>query len=97
MPPMRNPNSAAVVCSECHAKTRHNLLTGRIYSHQAPGQLEACTASGRQVAAPLEGEKLDVQPLRYVAKPSAYRVVEADGSGSVKGISGGLPGKGKRR
>lgn len=94
---MRNPNSAAVVCSECHAKTRINLLTGRIYSHQAPGQLEACKNSGRLIEAPLEGEKLDVQPLRYEAKPSIYRVVESDGSSSVKTISGGLPGKGKRR
>ena len=93
---MRNPNSAAVVCSECHAKTRLNLLTGRI-SHQAPGQLAACKNSGLQIEALVEGEKFDVQSLRYEARPSVYRVVEFDGSSSVKAISGGLPGQGKRR
>lgn len=94
---MRNPNSAAAVCSECFANTRFNLLTGRIYSHQAPGQLEACRNSGRLIEAPLEGEKLVVRRLRYEAKPSVYRVTESDGSSSVKTISGGLPGNGKQR
>ena len=94
---MRNPNSEATVCSECYAKTRLNLLTGRIYYHQPPGQLASCMASGRQVVAPVEGEKFDVQSPRYEAGPSVYRVVESDGSSSVKAISGGLPGKGKRR
>lgn len=93
---MRNPNSAAVVCSECHAKARLNLLAGRIYSHQTPGQLEACRTSGRQIETPLEGQKFDGEPLRYEAKPSAYRVVESDGSSSVKATSRGLPGNGKR-
>lgn len=94
---MGNPNSAAVVCLECGAKTRLNSLTGRIYSHQATGQFAACENSGRQIEAPIEGEKFDVQPLRYEAMPSVYRVVESDASSSVKAISGGLPGKGKRR
>lgn len=94
---MRNPNSAVVVCPECNAQTRLNLLTGKIYSHQAPGQLEACKNSGRQIEAPIVGEKFDVHPLRYEAVPSVYRVVESDDSSSVKAVSGGLPGKGKRR
>lgn len=93
---MRNPNSATVVCSECHGKTRLNLLAGCIYSHQAPGQLEACRTWGRQMETPLEAEKFDVEPLRYEAKPSPYRVVVSDGSSSVKAISVGLPGNGKR-
>jgi hypothetical protein len=94
---LRNPNSAPVVCTECFASTRLNVLTGRIYSHQRQGRLETCSDSGRQIEAPTEGEKFKVRPLRYEATPSVYRVAESDGSASIKAISGGLPGKGRRR
>ncbi|VXC54120.1 hypothetical protein ARTHRO9AX_80194 [Arthrobacter sp. 9AX] len=94
---VRNPNSAAVVCQECGATTRTNLLTGRIYSHQSPGGLEACRNSAMQIESPREGEKIEVAPLLYEAKPSVYGVVVSDGPASVKTISGGLPGKGRRR
>lgn len=94
---MRNPNSASVVCAECFASTRLNVRTGRIYSHPMPGRLEACVNSGRQIEAPTEGEKFEVDRLRYEAKPSVYRLAESDGSSSIKTISGGLPGKGRRR
>lgn len=94
---MRNPNSVAIVCAECSATTRLNVLTGRIYSHPLPGRLEVCANSGRQVEVPTDGERFEVRRLRYVAKPSVYRVAEPDGSSSIKTISGGLPGKGRRR
>lgn len=94
---MQNPNSSAVVCAECFTSTRLNVLTGRIYSHSVPGRLEVCANSGRQIEAPTEGEKFEVNRLGYEAKPSVYRVAESDGSSSIKTISGGLPGKGRRR
>lgn len=94
---MKNPNTTKVVCTECTAVTRFNILTGCIYSHPIPGRAETCGHSGRQIALPTKGEKVLVEPLRYTANPSVYGVLESDGSNSVKTIAGGLPGQGRRR
>lgn len=94
---MRNPNSSAVVCEKCGCRTRMNQLTGKLYSHTLYGTTKVCTYSGMVVQAPLEGEKLVIPRLRYQPAPSNYRTPESGGTASVKTVSGGLPGKGKRR
>lgn len=95
---MRNPNSVPFICADCLVKTRVNVLTGHLYSHQVPGSLATCSSSGDLVQPPTGGEKFEVPPLRYEpAAPSVYRNHENDGSTSVKTVSAGLPGKGRRR
>jgi hypothetical protein len=93
---VRNPNSVAVVCAECSATTRLNVLTGRIYSHPLPSRTEACANSGRQIRFPTNGERFEVERLRYEARPSVYRAAESADSSSIRTISGGLPGTGRR-
>jgi ribosomal protein S27E len=97
---VRNPDAIRHECADCGATTKVNTRTGRLYSHQAPEEIAACSASGEVVAPPQGGEPLLLPPLEAVQKPAVpeppRRVVDGP-SGSVRTVSGGLPGLGKRR
>lgn len=97
---MRNPDAIRHVCADCGATTKVNSRTGRLYSHQAPGEIAACSASGEFVAPPQGGEPLLLPPMQAVQKaevPQQPRHVVDEGSSSVRTVPGGLPGLGKRR
>lgn len=97
---MRNPNAIRHECVDCGAKTKINIQTGRLYSHQVPGELVACSASGDVVAAPQGGQPLLMPSLKTPQKPSppaAQRHATDEPSTSIRTVPGGLPGLGKRR
>lgn len=97
---MRNPDAIRHECADCGATTKVNTRTGRLYSHQAPGEIAACSASGEVVIPPQGGEPLLLPPLEAVHQPAVAatpRHVLDERSSSVRTVSGGLPGLGKRR
>jgi len=97
---VRNPDAIRHECADCGATTKVNTRTGRLYSHQAPGKIAACPASGDVVVPPQGGEPLLLPSLKAEQKPAVpkppRRVVD-EPSASVRTVSGGLPGLGKRR
>lgn len=96
---MRNPDSIPFTCPKCGATTKANRRTGRIYSHQPPGELIACSESGNVVTQAEGGAVKTLPPLRSATPEepaSAHPAVDAP-STSVRTVPGGLPSLGKKR
>lgn len=68
---MRNSDSIRYECDSCGRVTKVNVRTGRLYSHQPPGKVLACPASGSVVLPPQGGEPLSLPPLRSRQAPAA--------------------------
>lgn len=97
---MRNPDSIRYECDGCGRVTKVNVRTGRLYSHQPPGKVLACPASGSVVLPPQGGEPLSLPPLgsrQAPAYPEELRRAVDEPSTSVRPVSGGLPGLGRKR
>jgi ribosomal protein S27E len=96
---VRNPHSMPYDCADCGTTTKINVRTGRLYSHQAPDALVVCSASGNIVAVPQGGEPMLLPPLGTESRPAPPKPSRApvdEPSASVRTVSGGLPGLGKR-
>ncbi len=97
---MGTPDSIKFRCTACGRGTRANKLTGRLYSHQLPGELKVCTSSGSVVLRPRGGEPAVPPALRSPAPAAVHdqgRPVAEGPSTSVRVVLSGLPGLGKRR
>lgn len=96
---MRNPDAIKYKCAVCEADTMVNQRTGILYSHQIPGEVTACSRSGRYVTAGQGGKAFKPPPLRPqpALAPDTNPPVVDEPSTSVRTVQGGLPGLGKRR
>lgn len=79
------------------------MKTGRLYSHQKPNSLEVCDASTTQVMReraylekiPTPNIQKDLAPANLPSK-NATPDIHSE-STSVRTVTGGLPGHGKKR
>lgn len=96
---MRNPDAVDYECPDCGARTKANKRRGNLYSHQVPGAVKVCSASGRRVLSGRRGGGApQLPPLRPEPAPPVSPVFSDSGpSSSVRTVSGGLPTLGKRR
>lgn len=99
---MSNPSAEKIICPECGRSTRCSRRTGRLYSHQGGLNLEACSASGTEVRTPEGGPKVALpsvrrHPAAKAGKSSGRKYYDSTDTNSVRTVSAGLPGQGKRR
>jgi hypothetical protein len=78
-----NPKPFARVCRKCGAETWVSRWTGRMYTHTAPDSTKVCRASNTVVIG--------------VKQKRRKRIFLSPSPASVRTVSGGLPGHGKRR
>lgn len=98
-----NPNARRITCPTCGLATKYNMKSGRLYSHQKNNSLEVCEASTTQ--AMRERPYLEKTPSPNIQKdlaPTAMPLTDTmpdihSENSSVRAISGGLPGHGKKR
>jgi hypothetical protein len=94
---VRNPDAEPVQCPQCGAKTAVNLRTGALYSHALPGKTKACTAGGSLVMECRDGQPPQIAEVEPAKPAPAPRQIVPDEHGeSVRTVSGGLPGLGRR-
>jgi hypothetical protein len=91
-----NPDAIEIECPHCGATTQANSRTGLLYSHQIPGKVETCPESGKGVIDSSGGDPPLIEPLADPAPPPAPPPIRSGASRSVRAVSGGLPGHGRR-
>ena len=97
--------STAYECRDCLRTTKSNLRTGIVYSHNLPNSTEVCSSSasylgriGLSVELVLLPPKRDTPAAQKpgASKPVLSRGYPGESHESVRTVSGGLPGLGKR-
>lgn len=95
---MNNPDACTYECLDCGRTTKVNRRTGRVYSHQIPGGIRVCLASGTLALPVQDGNPPELPPLRSNTTSVSQPKPVADGpSTSVRTVRGGLPSLGRRR
>ena len=97
--------STAYECQDCLKTTKSNLRTGIVYSHNLPNSTEVCPSSASHLGRIGLSVELVLLPPKRPApaapKPGAPNPILSLGypgqsHESVRTVSGGLPGLGKR-
>ena len=99
---MNNPSAEKTTCPECGRTIRYSRRTGRLYSHYGGLDFEACAASGAEVCVPEGGPKVVLPSVSRATaattgRASGKKYYDSTDTNSIRTVSAGLPGHGKRR
>ena len=94
------PVSVLYVCDLCGQRTKSNLKTGVVHSHNLHGTVAVCANSGKFIGPVGQIVELELLPPKPLEPTQSGRKVVSKGysdrpSTSVRTISGGLPSLGK--
>ncbi len=96
---MPDGQAMAVTCPECGRETHFSVETGKLYVHPRVDRTKNCRAGGMQVAEPTVPPETR-RRRRKVPKKKPEDITEIPEarprSTSVRAMSGGLPGLGRR-